>query len=365
MKPKISVCVPTYNGSLFLRECLDSIILQSFSDFELLIVDDCSSDNTVEIAEEYAAIDSRIAVHKNHQNLGLVGNWNRCIEIASGEWIKFVFQDDKIAPSCLEKLFTATKLGKPIVYCRREFIFESDTPEATKTWYLTHISSCNPFGDSVDISAQQYAALTLKNIGINLIGEPTSLMIHRNVFFEFGCFNPHTITVCDFEFSARIAINTGITQVPEVLAQFRVHGTSETSFCGRNRHYRAKILDELILIHDFAFHVTYEPLRAVARQSLPEIDLVRLFEQETISAWKIARREQRSSDKESDFSPHRELAEVSRFYPLIASIIESNTLELWKYDVSLIFDFLVMALKSWVRIFPPIAWYLKFRASAQ
>jgi glycosyltransferase involved in cell wall biosynthesis len=365
MKPKISICVPTYNGSQFLRECLNSILAQTFSNFELLIVDDRSSDNTVEIAEEYAAKDSRIEVHRNPQNLGLVGNWTRCIELANGEWIKFVFQDDKIAPNCLEKLFAATKLGKPIVYCRREFIFEPGTNEDIKTWYLTHLSSRNPFGDKLDISGRQYAELTLKNIGINLIGEPTSVMLHRSVFFKFGCFNPHTITICDFEFYTRIAVNTGIVQVPEVLAQFRIHGTSETSFCSNNRNYRAKILDELILIHDFAFHVAYEPLRAVARQYLPEIDLIQLFDQKTVSAWKIARREQRSTNKESTFSPHVELEEVSKFHPLIANIVESNTLESWKYDVFLTIDFLVISLKCWLKRFPPIAWYLQVRSQSQ
>lgn len=357
--------MPTYNGSQFLRECLDSILSQTYSEFELLIVDDRSSDNTVEIAEEYAAKDSRIKVHRNPQNLGLVGNWNHCIEIASGEWIKFVFQDDKIAPTCLDKLFTATKLGKPIVYCRREFIFEPGTSEDIKMWYLTHLSSSNPFGDTVDISAQQYAEITLKNIGINLIGEPTSVMLHRSVFFKFGCFNSHTITVCDFEFCARIAVNTGVIQVPEVLAQFRVHGTSETSFCNNNRKYRAKVLDELILVHDFAFHVTYEPIRTVARQHIVGIDLVNLFEQEVVSAWKIARREQRLNNEESIFSSHVELEKVSDFYPLIGNIIESNILECWKYDVFLTIDFFVVSLKHWLKRFPLITWYLQIKSQAQ
>ena len=215
MKPQISVCVPTYNGSSFLAECIESILSQTFSDFELIIIDDRSSDRTAEIAEEYVYKDSRIKVIKNPRNLGLVGNWNRCIEIAKGEWIKFVFQDDIIDPLCLEKMFAATKLGKPIIYCRRNFIFEAGTHEAVREYYLTHLSLHNPFSDTVEVSAQQYAELAVKNIGVNLIGEPTSVLLHRNVFSQFGSFNPHLIMICDFEFYTRIAIHTGIVQRSE------------------------------------------------------------------------------------------------------------------------------------------------------
>jgi glycosyltransferase involved in cell wall biosynthesis len=360
MQPKISVCVPTYNGSKFLEECLDSILSQTFCDFELLIVDDRSSDNTFEIAQKYTASDSRIKVIRNHQNLGLVGNWNRCIEIANGEWIKFVFQDDIIASNCLEKLFIATELGKPIIYCRREFIFEPETDEVMKNNYLNHISTQNPFGDTSDISAQQYAELTLKNIGANLVGEPTSVMFHQSIFYEFGLFNPHLITICDLEFCTRIAVNTGIVQVPEVLAQFRIHGTSTTSFCRDNRNYRAAILDELILIHDFAFHVAYAPLRLMAQQCDPRVDLTQLFSRKTFLAFKIAIQEQHSA-KKSGFSPYVELENVSKFYPLITQLMQLNVIGFLKYDVFLKIDFLSISLKQLLGRVPLIAWYLRIR----
>ncbi|WP_309741745.1 glycosyltransferase family 2 protein [Chamaesiphon sp. OTE_20_metabat_361] len=360
MKPFISVCIPTYNGQKYLKDTLDSVLLQTYKDFEILIVDDRSSDNTIDIAEEYAARDTRIEVIRNPQNLGLVGNWNRCIELANGEWIKFVFQDDMIAPNCLEKLFAATQLGKPIIYCRREFIFEPETDEEVKIAYLNHPSAQNPFGDTVNISAQQYSELALKEIGVNLVGEPTSIMLHRNVFYQFGLFNPHLITICDLEFCTRVAINTGISQVPEVLAQFRVHGTSMTSFCSKNRNYRAKILDELLLIHDFAFHVAYAPIRAVAQQYYPEIDLAHLFDQKTFSAWKMARKGEYSNE-EFAFSPHIELEKVSKFYPLITRTINRNAIEFLKHDILQKMDLLVTSMKGRIKHFSPVVEYMKDR----
>ena len=109
MQPIVSICIPTYNGAKYLRECLDTVLSQTFTDFEVLLVDDQSSDETLSIAQEYAAKDTRIYVKQNEQNLGLVGNWNCCIELAQGEWIKFVFQDDLIAPECLEKMLAFGK----------------------------------------------------------------------------------------------------------------------------------------------------------------------------------------------------------------------------------------------------------------
>ena len=82
MAPLISICVPTYNGSPYLEPCLDAVLSQTTSDFEVLIVDDRSSDDSLHIAERYARRDSRIMVSSNETNLGLVGNWNRCVQVA-------------------------------------------------------------------------------------------------------------------------------------------------------------------------------------------------------------------------------------------------------------------------------------------
>lgn len=317
MKPKISVCVPTYNSAEFLQECLDSIIAQTFSQFELLVVDNHSSDHTLEIVEKYASKDSRIKVIKNTQNIGLVGNLNRCIDLAEGEWIKFVFSDDIIAPTCLEKMLAATELGKPIIYCRRNFIFEAGTLETTKEAYLAQLSVQNPFSDIIEISAQQYAEVTLKNIGRNPIGEPTSLLLHCGVFKQFGFFNPHMIMSVDIEFFARVAVNTGIVQIPEVLAYVRVHNNTTSADIIANRSYRGAVLDELIMVHDFAFHKVYAPIRTVAQQCHPAINLVQMFKQRTFSAWKIALLKLENT-KISASSPHIELKKVAKYYPLIS-----------------------------------------------
>src|ERR1700709_90296 len=93
-RTRLSVCIPVYNGERYLDECLRSVRDQTHADFEVVIVDDCSTDGTRDVVGHHAAQDERIRLSVNAHNRGLVGNWNRCLELASGEWIKFLFQDD-------------------------------------------------------------------------------------------------------------------------------------------------------------------------------------------------------------------------------------------------------------------------------
>jgi glycosyltransferase involved in cell wall biosynthesis len=77
--PKVSVVIPTYNYAHFLDETIQSVLNQTFLDFELIIVDNNSTDNTEEVVKNYLS-DNRVSFYKNDTNIGLVGNWNKCLE---------------------------------------------------------------------------------------------------------------------------------------------------------------------------------------------------------------------------------------------------------------------------------------------
>ena len=103
--PKVSIIVPVYNTEKYLARCINSIIAQSFTDFELILVNDGSTDNSLKICEEYATKDSRIVViHK--ENGGVSSARNKGLDIANGEWISFVDADDWISISYLSDLIT-------------------------------------------------------------------------------------------------------------------------------------------------------------------------------------------------------------------------------------------------------------------
>ena len=101
--PKISIIVPVYNAEQYLRRCIDSILNQSFTDFELILIDDGSKDKSSDICDEYAAKDSRIKVY-HKENGGVSSARNLGLDNANGEWIAFVDSDDFIKEDYLKHM---------------------------------------------------------------------------------------------------------------------------------------------------------------------------------------------------------------------------------------------------------------------
>ena len=102
----ISVILPVYNTEQYLRRCIDSILAQTFKDFELIIVNDGSTDNSGSICDEYSALDSRIRViHQDNQGVSIARN--TAIGNAIGEYVAFVDSDDSLSEQCLETLYSA------------------------------------------------------------------------------------------------------------------------------------------------------------------------------------------------------------------------------------------------------------------
>ena len=107
-RPEISIIVPVYKVEQYLNECIDSILAQTFTDFELILVDDGSPDNCPALCDAAAAKDSRIRVI-HQQNKGLSGARNAGIEIARGNWLSFIDSDDSVDKTFCEKLYHAAK----------------------------------------------------------------------------------------------------------------------------------------------------------------------------------------------------------------------------------------------------------------
>jgi len=260
MSEKISVCIPTYNGEEYLRECLDSALYQTYYNTEILIVDDCSSDGTMIIAQEYAALDDRIRIVQNKKNAGLVGNWENCIREASGDWIKFLFQDDILTPTCLEKMYTACiRHESPIAVCRRNFIIEFNADPAIRSFFQKDVVKAEQLIEKQQlVSGQDLSNLVNDRLLNNFLGEPTSLFFHKKILKQYGSFSTELSQMLDYEFTIRVATNTGFVFLPETLAYFRVHGGAESN---KNRSddraeaKRVKIeyVDKLILLHEMKY----------------------------------------------------------------------------------------------------------------
>lgn len=116
-RPRVTIGMAVYNGENYIREAIESILNQTFTDFELIISDNASTDGTKQICEHYAAQDSRIKYSRNTQNLGAVPNLNRTFELASGEYFKWSDHDDILAPEFLEQTVAALDRHTDVIVC--------------------------------------------------------------------------------------------------------------------------------------------------------------------------------------------------------------------------------------------------------
>lgn len=116
--PLVTVILPAYNAEPYIAEAIRSVLAQTYRNWELLILDDCSTDRTAEIAEEFEKADPRIRLIRNLQNEGAAGTRNRGLDLARGEWVALLDSDDRWHRDKLEKqLAMARKTDADILYC--------------------------------------------------------------------------------------------------------------------------------------------------------------------------------------------------------------------------------------------------------
>jgi glycosyltransferase involved in cell wall biosynthesis len=115
--PRVSIGLPVFNGERYLARALDSLVAQDFEDFELIISDNASTDGTSEICQEYAGRDRRINVHRNERNIGAVGNFNRTLQLSSGDYFKWAAHDDWCAPEFLSRCVEVLDEDPSMILC--------------------------------------------------------------------------------------------------------------------------------------------------------------------------------------------------------------------------------------------------------
>lgn len=116
-QPRVSVGLPVYNGALYIREAIESILAQTFTDFELIISDNASTDSTPEICQEYAAQERRIRYFRNSYNVGVSENFNRVFALSTEEYFKWASHDDVCLPDYLERCVEVLENQPSVVLC--------------------------------------------------------------------------------------------------------------------------------------------------------------------------------------------------------------------------------------------------------
>lgn len=246
----VSVCVPTYNNGPFIVETLQSILNQSYRQLEIIIVDDCSTDDTVEKLSTLS--DPRIKIYRNAANLGMHGNWQKCLDLASGAYIKLVCGDDLLSATCIEKQVEAFQQpgneDLVIVGCKRKIIME-DGKESFGSFYKLFP------GKYTGKAALRLCAL----FGTNLIGEPMTVLFKGPVFREQKIKLGSNNYMIDLDLYSRLLKFGKLRMLSENLAAFRIYGESVTGSLGMKKRsaFFREFISEKRLAEDFGIHALY------------------------------------------------------------------------------------------------------------
>lgn len=261
MAARISICMPTYQGERYLQQALDSASALPGNDIEILACDDGSRDGTWDILEKHRDHDPRLRILRNPVNLGLVANWNHCLQCAKGEWIKFLFQDDFLLP-CFESVV------RPLLSCAPDFLVTARTfrieedadPEiaaylSRERYWLNQIAD-----DQEVVTADDFACIAAQMFGYNFLGEPSNVLFRRRAIFQIGVFNPHFTQYPDLDFYYRLGQHCGVMNVSTACSTFRVHGKSTTANNHRQNILQSTDLDLLLLQHELLYNPQYRSL---------------------------------------------------------------------------------------------------------
>ncbi len=215
--PEISVLIPTYNYASYLPEAIKSVLTQDFQDFELLILDDRSSDNTAEVVKPFCDRDPRIRFEVNPTNLGMVPNWNECLRRAGGQYIKFLFGDDRLCDrQALGKMIALLRNNPSAILAASARMVLDEKSNVTDLW-RTLPDGCHP--------GRKIIAACLAEDG-NIIGEPSAALFRR-ADAQRG-FDPAYRQWVDMEMWFHLLERGDLVYTREPLCGFRRHSLQQT-----------------------------------------------------------------------------------------------------------------------------------------
>lgn len=216
MQDLVSIVLPVYNGEKYIRESIDSVLHQTYQNWELLILDDCSTDATARIAMEYAGKDPRILYHRNEKNLRLPRNLNRGFSLAKGVYLTWTSDDNRYKPKAIETMVRALEQnrgsGFAFASCR---IIDAEGREIEYIMVGDHSKK--------------------RVVGSNGVG--ACFLYTRAVYEAVGEYDPDYALVEDFDYWQRIMSRFDSVAIPEILYEYRWHDGALTSTMRKELFY--------------------------------------------------------------------------------------------------------------------------------
>lgn len=212
----ISVVLSSYNGENYITEQLDSILAQTYKEIEIIVVDDCSTDSTLQILKKYEVKHSNIRIFEGETNLGYIKNFERGLQLAKGDFTAFSDQDDYWQPQKLEKLINHLN-DYDVIYCDSEKVDVNLKPLVQKMSTNSNcISSKNPLNFTVKNCVSGHAMIFKRN----LLDEE----------FELPKLIPH-----DWYITFLASCRNGVLFFNEPLVKYRIHETNMIAGSGHSK----------------------------------------------------------------------------------------------------------------------------------
>lgn len=244
-KPLVSICIPVYNNANTVVETIESVFSQTYTNIELIIVDDASSDDSGDkIKELLSRTTSNIEVtfEHNNSNLGMAGNWNRCLNLCKGKYVKLLCADDKIAPSLIEREVEILEEYPNVVSVESDTAFV-DVEGNIRGHY-------NRYRKSGVVSGKVVAKKSL--FYRDYFGAPLANTFRREASVKCGGFNPDFNYIIDYEFLLKISLDGDVYIIHEPLNFFCLRGNSNTAAVFRGEEGKRYISEHRMLVQSVA-----------------------------------------------------------------------------------------------------------------
>jgi glycosyltransferase involved in cell wall biosynthesis len=255
--PKVSIILPNYNYARYLDERIQSLLHQTYTDFELIIVDDASTDNSLEVIRKYTH-DSRVKTLFFEQNSGLpYKRWNNGADLAQGKYILFAGADDHCEPTLVEKLVEKLEQNPEVglAYSQSMRINSEGRVRGSLKTRTDELDRQRWTHDYVNNGKDECRYLVVKNT----IPNASAVLLRRSVFEEAGQFDASLRLSADWMLWAKILMISDIAFVAEPLNYFRLHSTTVTS----NTRKQGKHVEEDYRVISFIINHVALPQKSI------------------------------------------------------------------------------------------------------
>jgi glycosyltransferase involved in cell wall biosynthesis len=251
-EPFVSIVTPLYNTEKYLADCIKSVLAQTYNNWEYVIVNNCSTDKSLEIAQSYAEKDKRVRIHNNEKFLDIIPNWNHALSQISplSVYCKIVHADDWLYPECVEQMVKLAE-SNPSVGIVSSYRLDEDRVNC----------------DGLDCTKNVFSGKEICRRSllekVYFFGSPTTLLFPSDIIRKNTPFYKEDFYHADKEVCYRILKNTDFGFIHQVLSYTRRHNETNTMF---TRRINTFLLEDLMILKQYgASYLSEEELKTILK----------------------------------------------------------------------------------------------------